>query len=146
MCWKRTVLLAFRSCCFTLSRLYCLCSLPVWRVGKDVIFDCIGAWSLLFIYQKTTAETGFPKFLTSNSPMPPWVWYFLALTKLGVYKKSTGLIFLTWNGLHAQQPVIKWRVDFIRTLHFQSWPWTNLVCMKRPPGWFFFIWTRLHAQ
>ena len=34
---------AFRSCCFTLCRLNCMCSFPVWSLGQDVEFDCIGS-------------------------------------------------------------------------------------------------------
>ena len=38
-----TDLLAFRLYCITLCRLNCLCSFPVWCLGKDVGFDCIGS-------------------------------------------------------------------------------------------------------
>ena len=39
--WESAVLLAFRLCCFTLCRLKCLCSSPIWCLGQDVEFDCI---------------------------------------------------------------------------------------------------------
>ena len=48
ICWERAVFLAFRLWCFTLCRLNCLCSLPVWCLGQDVEFDCIGSWLLRF--------------------------------------------------------------------------------------------------
>ena len=36
-------LLAFRFCCFTLCRLYFLCSFSVWCLGKEVEFNCIAS-------------------------------------------------------------------------------------------------------
>ena len=36
ICWERADLLALRLCCFN-----CLCSFPIWCLGKDVEFDCI---------------------------------------------------------------------------------------------------------
>ena len=41
ICWERSGLLAFRLCCFILRRLNCLCSVPVWCLGRDVEFDFI---------------------------------------------------------------------------------------------------------
>ena len=49
VCWKKAILLlAFRLCCFTLCRLDCLCSFPVWCLGQDVKFDYTGSRSLPF--------------------------------------------------------------------------------------------------
>ena len=43
----------FFLCCFNfICHLYCLCSCPVWCLGKDVEFDCIGFWSLPFLLLK----------------------------------------------------------------------------------------------
>ena len=39
---------ALRLCCFTLCCLNRLYSFPVWCLGQDVKFDCIGSWSLHF--------------------------------------------------------------------------------------------------
>ena len=41
ICRERADLLAFRLCCFTLSRLDVLYSFRVWCLGKEVEFDCI---------------------------------------------------------------------------------------------------------
>ena len=38
----------YRLYCFTWCRLNCLYSFPVWCLGQDVAFACIGSWSLLF--------------------------------------------------------------------------------------------------
>ena len=29
-----------------LCHLNCMCSFPVWCLGQDVVFDCVGSWSL----------------------------------------------------------------------------------------------------
>ena len=46
ICWESAVLLDFSLCCFILCRL--VCSFPVWCLGQDVEFDCIGSWTLPF--------------------------------------------------------------------------------------------------
>ena len=34
----------FHMCCFLFScRLSCTCSFPIWRLGQEVEFDCIGS-------------------------------------------------------------------------------------------------------
>ena len=45
--WTIAAILPFRFRCFTLYRLNCLCSIPVWCLEKDEEFDWIGSWSLL---------------------------------------------------------------------------------------------------
>ena len=40
--------MAFCSFCIFLCYLNCMCSFPIWYMGQDVVFDCIGSWSLPF--------------------------------------------------------------------------------------------------
>ena len=48
ICWERAVPLAFHLCCFYFSAVLTVC-VP-FPFGQDVRFDCIGSWSLPFIY------------------------------------------------------------------------------------------------
>ena len=44
ICWERADLLAFRlTCAVLLSIVLMFCSFPVWCLGKELEFDCIGS-------------------------------------------------------------------------------------------------------
>ena len=47
--WERAIPLAFHLCWFLFwCYLNCRCPFPVWCLGQDVEFDCVGSWSLPF--------------------------------------------------------------------------------------------------
>ena len=50
ICWERAVPLASHLCCFTFSAVLIVGDLPfpVWCLGQDVEFDCIGSGLLHF--------------------------------------------------------------------------------------------------
>ena len=50
ICWERPAPLAFHLCFFYFSTVLIVSvPLPVWCLGQDVEFDCIGSWSMPFL-------------------------------------------------------------------------------------------------
>ena len=52
--------LLFTCAVFISCRLNCRCPFPVWCLGQDVEFDCIGSWSLPRVQGGQSLDT--PKF------------------------------------------------------------------------------------